>query len=294
MKNKTLTILTLSLCFCKVAFAQMSSIIRELPKLPNQENQLVKPLSIPEKKAMLALVEGDSVQFIRDYREDEKHNYYPLNMEGLHFLDLDSDGDLDLLYSGQNYTQIVFHDTKLYFNEGNKLVLQKTIDGGAVSFRQRKNGTKVVAMRWIPCCTSYTSRLTTLTFSGHHQFTESSISVIGGIGITDFSGLKEFMLDSIALYAFGLDFKGAHPYFGKRDKEIQPLLRAMQQPILLLSMKGQTTVGLITEREINGEIWSLIITDPLDDVPRSLYEWSRGDNRRFVGWVRSRQLRKKK
>lgn len=88
------------------SFSQTPSymIIEKLPIVEWSKKEKGANLSEQEKLERLKMLpKGDRVEFI-DYYEDleEDTSYWELSLSGLYYLDLDFDGDLDLLYSAQN------------------------------------------------------------------------------------------------------------------------------------------------------------------------------------------------
>lgn len=296
---------------------QMAREVAELPDLPWHEHQWVAKLSVEEKVDRLkTLPAGDSVQYespwySADYPEDAR--YLPLDTAGLRFTDLNGDGKLDLLYSGSSGA-MGKRDTKVYYLENGRYEYHRELPGTVIHMNKDKEDNLVVYTHWKPCCDSYTSRIEKYLFSPSKKGEYgSSISVIGRLteyikikvteqendvaelypipirAMKDFSKLRKGKLGSVDLVAFWSDFRGTSPYFRERNQEIRSLLRN-RQPIHLLTLEAQVDVRIIAEKIHNNERWFLVLTDAMNDVPKSLYEWSAGSQRQFVGWVQDVDL----
>ena len=142
--------------------AQMNKEMRSiLPQDWNQKDILVS-LEKEEKLALLKrLTPIDSILF-EDYTSEEL-GYFPLDTAALKFLDLNSDGHLDLLYSSTS-GPMGMQDTKVFFQQEGKLQLVKQLKGGVFHLTKNKTNTELSTL-WQPCCGSYTSRLLTYRFS---------------------------------------------------------------------------------------------------------------------------------
>ncbi|MEL7148329.1 MAG: hypothetical protein AAFO69_18290, partial [Bacteroidota bacterium] len=286
--------------------AQMNRLLKPIINDQWDQKSILLPLTESEKLQQLAiLLPDDSVQF-KDESMDED-NYFLLDPTGLMFLDLNADDNPDLLYSGQS-GPLALMDTKLYFQEDGRLKFSKKLDGGIHHIRQSRDSTWVSTL-WLPCCGSYTSRISTYLFTKHHDGTLlSTISFIGRIGrnanvqktsseavsfrssllLTE--GLESVKLDTLRLYGLFPDFRGTSAYFGKNNKDISTLVKA-KSPVNLLTYKGVAMAKIIAHQDFENETWLLVLTSPLNEVPKSLYEWSSGDRRRFVGWIRRGDLK---
>lgn len=270
--------------------AQMSEVVRKMPKTEWSNPSMGTELSEKRKMELLTLLpKGDSVQFeFPDYdpHEVDMNRYFGLDTTGLHYIDLDSDGDLDLLYSGTS-GWLGMMDTKVYLNQDNQYKFIKVLNGRLLDIRERLSGYEVYTL-WVPCCGSYTSRIEKYLFLDDRiaEFRES-ISIIGRLltkGIPDFSNLKPAYIKNVNLSAQQADFRGVHPHFRNKQNAKLDTIRA-GKPISALFVKGRVDVNIIKTQTIKDKEWYLIITTPLLLNPKSLYEWSSGSNRRFIGWV---------
>ncbi|MEO1054756.1 MAG: hypothetical protein AAFX87_29255 [Bacteroidota bacterium] len=276
----------------------MSKVLLSLPVEPSTG---IPKLSDDELSEKLSLLPPDiNIAFLEGSTSDGKDSYFPLDSAGIVFLDLDFDGDEDMVYSGPAGVNGL-RDTKVFFKEGHTLKLYGTLRGRLLQINQHKKTTTLSTL-WQPCCDSYTSRIEKHAVAVHHQvdFVES-ISIIGRIesifvdpedgpqvlkGVPDFSSLKQGHIKNTSLYASRVDFRGTSPYFRERNKEVREILRKVEE-VALLSIKEKVAVLVLDEKVVGNKQWWLVLTAPLQGVPKSLYEWSNGDNRRFIGWVDS-------
>lgn len=250
-------------------------------------------LTDQEKLERLSLLpQGDSVQFeLPDYDPENDYGdprYFPFNIYGLHYFDLDFDGDLDMIYSGQSGWQTL-RDTKVYLLENDSYELHSTLRGGLLDIQRKDNAFEIHTM-WVPCCDSYTTRIETHSFSAKQQSVfKESISIIALKflkGMPDFTNLPIGSITDANLYASRDDFRGTHPYFRDDNRPMNEALRK-GEPVSLINLQGQTKFRLMDQKTINDQIWYLVITEPVLNAPKSHYEWSDGDHRRFVGWVKN-------
>jgi hypothetical protein len=271
--------------------AQMSKAFTKLPK--EKWSGKWQPAKLTEKQKLerLSLLPvGDSVQFELPYYDSlnttSDSKYFPLNLGGLYFLDLDFDGDLDLVYSGSSGFQTLM-DTKIYLNENNRYRFLKILNGEILDIHKTKNSYEIYT-QWIPCCDSYTSRIEKALFSKSNRSSfEESISIIGLNrlkAMPDFNWLRSGWIQDADLFASQSDFNGMFPYFGTQTKSATDSLRAKHH-IKLINLTGRTRVKILEQKTVDGKEWYLIITEVIADAPKSRYEWSAGANRRFVGWV---------
>ena len=234
----------------------------------------------------------DSVQFeypLYDPEYEDDPFYFQLDTGNLIFLDLDFDGQLDLIYSGLSSISGV-RGTKIFRNKGGSLVHEQTIAGFPLDIQYSKGDLKLFIV-WAPCCDSYTSRIETYIPVKNNETAwqmEESISVVGYgrlKGIPDFSSFPQRKISSLELMFSKEDFRRTHPYFRKDNKAFKDSLRS-NKLIPLLSMDTESmNVSILAERVHNDQKMWLILTPALDNVPKSHYEWSAGDRRRFIGWI---------
>ena len=282
----------------------MSRYVTQLPA--SQAHTWVDTLSpISKMRLYDSLWSSDSVQFPNPhfdstYVDDSK--YLPLDTFGIHFIDMDFDGDLDLVYSGIS-GPMNQQGTRIYLNQNTKLIHHKDIAGYLMTITHLPDSLKTTLRTcWQPCCDSYTSRIESFEFSNESRakFT-GSISIIGRLMETiiiqdsiyipspirrppDFSSSQKAVLTKVELIAFQADFRGTSPYFRDRNQEIRQKLR-LGEPIPLLTIDQTVPALILTSEMKQGETYYLVLTDALNDVPKSLYEWSEGNNRQFIGWV---------
>lgn len=272
-------------------------IIEKRPLVNWSKKEKGADLSDQEKLDRLKMLPtGERVEFERDYDEETDETFYfELSLYGLTFLDLDFDGDLDLLYSSIRRGGMGQLSTKVYYNINNVLEQQTTLRNGILDIK-KNNGNYEVYTLFHPCCDSYTTRIDQYRFSDVDTavFVES-ISLMGRSylpykGMLDFSTKESLVLENPSLYAFKGDIRNG--YFRKRNKEVKSKLKE-EGIIELLKVEGIVKAGILESTEFKGEKYYLVITEPLSDLPKmptSLYEWSHGDGRRLVGWIKAEEV----
>ena len=105
-----------------------------------------------EKLKFLELLpEGEKVDFIMDYSEEGGDTtYWEFQLKGLYSIDLDFDGDLDLLYSGVN-GNMRQTATKLYYNQNGSLIYHSTLRDGIMDIKRNENDITIYTL-FLPCC----------------------------------------------------------------------------------------------------------------------------------------------
>lgn len=268
----------------------MGRIMSQLPRADWSGEWKLNQLTNTEKIARLAMLpKGDSVQFeFPDYDPEEYPDdprYFPLDTTGLHYLDFDNDGDLDLLYSGAS-GWLTLRSTKVFVFENGQYRLAKVLEGRILDIHKTNGGFEVYT-QWVPCCGSYTTRIEKHILSPTELATfNESISIIGLInikGMSNFSDLKSAWVEAVDLMSSSMDFRGFHPHFRSNKKQMIEDMRSGKF-VSLMPLTDRTNVKVITEKEVNNQKWYLIITEAFQ-APKSHYEWSDGPGRRFVGWV---------
>lgn len=277
-----------------VCYGQAINIIDKLPIEAWSRTYKGEVLNVERKMELLALLpSNEKIEFVMnsDWHNDELM-YFDLDTSGLIYMDLDFDGDLDLLYSSVN-AAMMQTATKVYYNTNNILNYEFTLRDGVLDIKKNKSSYQVFTL-FRPCCDSYTTRIEEYVFSKHDRGEfQQSISIIGRTyrpfrAMIDFNGGKTFSDTNITLLALQSDFRGVSPYFRELNKEVKAELRE-NGVIKLLKINGEVSYQVIDSTTYKGVTYSLIITKPLNNLPKmpiSLYEWSQGDKRRLVGWIK--------
>lgn len=278
-----------------VAYCQTPAyqVIEKLPTAEWSKEEKGANLTNEEKRRLLKMLPtGERIEFEMGYDEETKETtYWEFNPLGLYYLDLDFDGDLDLLYSAQNGSMMQTA-TKVYYNNNNVLEYSTYLRDGVLDIKKNEDNYEVYTL-FHPCCDSYTTRIDQYRFSATDTATfKESISIIGRSyypykGMLDFSSNESLNLQNPSLYAFKTDIK--HGYFRKRNKEVNTVLKE-QGIVELHKIEGEVKAAILESEEFKGEKYYLVITEPLNNLPKmpvSLYEWSHGDGRRLVGWVKT-------
>lgn len=277
------------------SFSQASSglLIKDLKLKKGSVKNKVSQASEKEKMKLLKMLpEGERIEFVMEYNENEGDTlYYPFSTMGLYFLDLDFDGDLDLLYSGQGGT-MMRTSTKIYYNNENSLIYHSTLADGILDIIKEESA-YILYTLFLPCCDSYTTIIKNYRFSSNEtaQY-NGSISLINKkhtilTRMPDFESKTGINLENPSIYTLPQDFHNGFAYFGKRDREIDDLLKKKMR-VELLKLEGKVNFKILGETQFKDQKYYLVISETLSNLPQrpiSLYEWSYGDNRRLIGWV---------
>lgn len=270
-------------------------IIEKLPLVDWSGNEKGADLTNQERLEHLKILpDGERIEFVMDYDEEEDTTYWEFEPSGLYYLDLDFDGDLDLLYSATNGTMRQTA-TKVFYNRNNELEYHTSLRDGILDIKKDKDSYTVFTL-FRPCCDSYTTRIDQYKFSAKNMAVfEESISLIGRSyypykGMLDFSSKNIGLIENSSIYALRTDFRGG--YFRERNKEVKKKIKEYGI-IELISLEGKIKVVILGQTTFKEENYFLVITETLSNLPRmpiSLYEWSEGDGRRLVGWVKEEDL----
>ncbi len=274
-----------------------AQFIDKLPKEKWSKKEKGEDMPDAEKIELLSMLpKGERIEFI-DYSTSEENDttYLEFNAAYITYLDLDFDGDLDLLYSGIDGTGMMQMATKVYYNINNELTYYTTLRDGVFDMRKNKKSYEIYTL-FQPCCDSYTTRIEKYIFSKEHKAKfDESISIIGRTyyrysGMPNFNTKKTETFSNPSFFAFHKEFKGH--YFGKRTREVNKTLKE-KGIIELVKVAGEVEVEILNEINFKNETYYLVLTEPLNDLPKmpeSLYEWSQGNGRRLIGWVKASEV----
>ena len=206
-------------------------IIEDLPLAKWSSKNKNTNFSDQEKMELLKMLpKGERIEFIMDYDEEYGDTtYWELSTYGLYFIDLDFDGDLDLLYSGQNGS-MAQTATKVYYNQNDVLVYSASLRDGIFDIKKNKDSYSIFTL-FLPCCGSYTAKIEQIKFSATDTGVfEQSISIIGRPvslykGMKDFKTKESFTIENLSLYAFPLNLRRMSAYFRKRDEEVNLMIK---------------------------------------------------------------------
>jgi len=297
--NKTLITVFTTLFSAGIIFAQNPPLtIEKLPKVSWSKQYKDDQKADSEKEALLQflLKDGERIEFeIGGYPDSESTLYYALSLYSVLFIDLDFDGDLDLLYYGRSGS-LSQTATKVYYNLGGYLEFDSLLPDGILDIQKHEDYYDVYTL-FQPCCGSFTTIINRYKFSASEKGSfQESISHIGRTyfpynGMPDFESLPETILKKESqLIAFSRTIKSG--YFKERKKEVQQKLKE-DGFIKLIQLKDETKAKIISETNFKGKDYVLIITEPLNEIPKFpevLYEKNEGNNRRLIGWVLKENL----
>jgi len=291
-----IAILIISLIVFQSASTQICRLFEKIPADSNQTSLLEHTYGPNERMEVLqTLIEPDSIRYYLSYNhlpEDEADVYFELDTFGIHVLDLDLDGDLDFIYSAQS-GPMGAKSTTIYLTNNGKAAKDTVISGGLIDIYSSKKGSLIYTL-WKPCCDSYTNRLENYLISSRGVNFIESVSYIGRSKLKHVPNFKSIsenktIKKGAILYAFKLDFRNVHPYF-RKDNEAYYDEMKQGRPIVLMEMNEKCKAIVLGSIEYEGETYYAVLSKQLMDVPKSHFEWSAGDNRRFVAWVKAGDL----
>jgi len=266
-----------------------AQIVDKLSKVTWSKKYIEFQKTDSEKLAILQflLKEGERIEFVDSFNSnDVTKNYYKLSLYGVLFIDLDFDGDWDLLYHGRDGS-LNQTGTKIYYNNDGKLDYYSTLPDGIIDIKQSEKSIEVYTM-FHPCCGSFTTIISQYNFSKNEKAVfKESISMMGTtfyhfMGLPDFSQLENQTIPkNTALYVFQKTIGSSYI----QNKKIKDDLRNNGY-YELLKLSEKTKVKIISEKTHKNLQYVLIITEPLDNFPNTLFEKTSGENNRFIAWVK--------
>ncbi|MEQ8472348.1 MAG: hypothetical protein RIC35_14240 [Marinoscillum sp.] len=264
----------------------MNRIFNRMNTVPLMDEVQYSPQERMDQLKLLKL--SDEVKFKMPQSDtSDLIEYFPLDTLGLHFADINGDDQPDLLYSGQAGYSGVLH-TKVFYRKNDSLIFDSTIPGRVVSLEKVGENRMVFYLVSNPCCDSYTGQIIKYLHLGPTLIRQYTLSIVGevktrGMPAIDNEPVKS--LPQLDLYADQFDFRSTTTYFGDRTNEIHAILRTGKM-VKLLSLDRPVLVEILYTKTIDEQKWHLVLTESLDDIPNSLYEWSEGDKMRFIGWTK--------
>ena len=286
---RTVVILCLVICNSILYAQKPAQIVDKLPKVTWSKKYLELQKTDSEKEAILqfSLKEGERIEFVDLFNSnDEKQNYYELSLYGVLFIDLDFDGDWDLLYHGRDGS-LNQTGSKIYYNNGGKLEYHSTLPDGIIDIKLSEKSVEVYTM-FHPCCGSYTTIISQYNFSENEKAVfKESISMMGNTfypfkGLPDFSQLENKIIPAnTALYVFQKTIGSGYI----RNKKIKEALRNNGY-YELLNLSDETNVKIISEKTFKDVEYVLVITEPLNNITDTLFEKTSGDYKRLIAWIK--------
>ncbi|MEQ9306895.1 MAG: hypothetical protein RJQ14_23470 [Marinoscillum sp.] len=264
----------------------MNRIFNRMVTVPRMD--VIQYSKLEKIQRLNALMADTMIQFDMPGLEDsDSLEYFPLDTMGLHFVDLNGDDQHDLIYSGQSGNSGV-QRTKIFYRNNDSLLFKKELPGRLVSMEQI--GSEELSFFTVsnPCCDSYTAQIIKYSHRGSILNRDYTVSIVGEIktnGMPSIDDRPAKSLPSLDLYADQFDFRSTSTYFGERTNEIHAVLRTGKM-VRMLSLDYPVLVEILYTKTIDEQKWHLVLTESLNNVPPSLYEWSAGDHMRFIGWTK--------
>jgi len=241
------------------------------------------PMADEEKIEWLSrLNEEDTLEFI-DYNGE----LFPLDTSGLHYLDLDMDNDLDLIYQTY-YGGMGRGSSKIYLQENGIFELKGRIQGWIyhIDFKP----TLEIISYDKPCCDSYTNSIRTYTLDNKIHCTSNVVFIglayYGLTGLPDLQTKDHRRTNSARFYISPVDLRNGG-YFRERTKEIRSELRAGKF-VKCGKIPDGSEVGILDSIKVDEKSWYLVITDPISKPDSSLFEDYQTrfiEKSRYLGWI---------
>jgi len=249
-------------------------------------------LSDEEKIELLShLPAGETIAFEdANYDpEDDAGKYYDLDTAGLHYLDLDSDGDLDLIYQSLS-GNMGRTSSRVYLEEDVGLVYKGYLDGKIYLIELKP---EVRIHTYVPpCCDSYTNSIRTYTL-GEHVTCLSNVVFIclgiypGSLKLPDLESGKPVALENGKLFISPKDLRNGG-YFRDKTREIHQRLRSGEY-VICAELPVRTNALILDMTEVDDQKWYLVLTEEINKPTGSLYEdWQTRHKEltRYLGWTK--------
>ncbi|SFT42514.1 hypothetical protein SAMN05216474_0493 [Lishizhenia tianjinensis] len=124
-------------------------------------------IATPElKEAVKTLYTGKMINhYLEDDGRENFETYFSLYKEFWHFIDLNQDGQLELLFQGKYEATDDRAYTEIYTLSENKYVLSYVEIGALLGYKINPNNNEIILYTHeYPCCESYTHNISTLRF----------------------------------------------------------------------------------------------------------------------------------
>ncbi len=245
-------------------------------------------LTDKDKIALLnKLPEEDTLEFMDHMVGD----LYPLDTAGLHYIDLDQDGDLDLVYASYSGTMGA-GSAKVYLQEKDRFNFVG-IAKGWIRHIEISPQLKIYTFEH-PCCDSYTNSIKSYALDDELNCAENIVYISVAYDLARLPDLDKTDRGTTKyseLFISPKDLRGTG-YFRDRTKEIHDQFRA-GNPVMCGKIPNGTEVGILDSAAINDQDWYLVITDPITKPENSLFEdWQTRviEKSRYLGWVRKETI----
>lgn len=233
-------------------------------------------------RSLRHLHEDDTLEFL-DYNGE----IFPLDTSGLHYLDLDGDKDLDLIY--QTYFGGMGRGaSKIYLQEEGHFELKGRIQGWIYHISIQPE-LQIISYDK-PCCDSYTNSLRTYTLDQSIRCTSNIVFIglayYGLRGIPDLQSRDLRRTNSAGFHISPIDLRSGG-YFRDRTKEIRSSIRAGEF-VMCGKIPDDLEVGILDSIRQEQIKWYLVITEPISKPDSSLFEDYQTrfiKKSRYMGWV---------
>jgi hypothetical protein len=240
-------------------------------------------MSDAEKIELLSrLNKKDTLEFI-DYNGE----LFPLDTSGLHYLDLDLDNDLDLIYQTY-YGGMGRGSSKIHLQEDGVFELKGRITGWIFRINTKPNFEIISYDK--PCCDSYTNSIRTYRLNQTISCTSNIVFIgLAYYGLTGFPDLQtkdHRSTNSASFHISPVDLRSGG-YFRERTKEIRSELRSGNF-VMCGKIPDDSEVGILDSIKVDERKWYLVITDPISKPDSSLFEDYQTrfiEKSRYMGWV---------
>lgn len=226
----------------------------------------------------------------------DDEDYLPLDSGGIYFIDLNFDGQQDIVYQGMSsYTQRAI---KLYFNNAVNYELKQIITGYVLDVALDDSLKHLSFMiHNPPCCDSYTHSLHSYLVSNDTiKLIWSMVIIDPGNRILDFkpgyTPLDTLILKAETdLYFLNKEFT-LPAWFGTPEKTKQLMEQIKGKELSMIpagSVPSDTHAYLLATKTLDDTSYGLVLTEPIGKPVNTLYEdWQIRNNllNMYMGWIR--------
>lgn len=227
------------------------------------------------------------------YSSGSFSNFCNAHKDSFHFIDLDNDGDQDLIFDGKDAPGYESGTVNIYLNKGRSLELNRLLLGTIIKMERDSNGCVGFTIFDYPCCADYGFFMTDYFYDKSDSLVYLSKNMRAIVGIGVFSGDRilpqsiplnesfKIKSDSLCL-RWSADESGKLYPWDIPQGELTNLIGTYPS--------GSTGTILSAEKDKFGHMWYFVLMDnnisPLNDILSWRYsKWKPGY--KTYGWLKA-------